>query len=236
MSKEINKRDFNICDQVKLGSFVRAVENTVNYSNAIYSDLKKEGLGDFLTFDIAMSIIKEGKQGIITLADKVIQEAQSRVLLTSDKEAVKDKYTKFFKEYERKAYLVRRELFDKSELFLINLFTWNDESKQVGLIKGYTDKIKPLCMLEAKDYHYKYMELLNTYVEAKNELFKYHALVFAYNNPTMSGVQRMRGHYTDDNTVFFDLDTLEYSSIGLDKLMLTNIHEPDSPDILKRKF
>lgn len=236
MSKEINKRDFNICDQVKLDSFVRAVGNTVNYSNAIYSDLKKEGLGDFLTFDIAMSIIKDGKQGIITLTDKVIQEAQSRVLLTSDKEAVKDKYTKFFREYEKKADLVRRELFDKSELFTLNLFTWNDESKQVGLIKGYTDKIKPLCMLEAKDYHYKYMELLNTYVEAKNELFKYHALVFAYNNPTMSGVQRMRGHYTDDNTVFFDPNTLEYSSIGLDKLMLTNIHEPDSPDILKRKF
>lgn len=236
MSKEINKGDFNIFDQIKLDSLVRAVENTVNYSNAIYSDLKKEGLGDFLTFDIAMSIIKDGKQGVITLTDKVIQEAQSRVLLTSDKEAVKDKYTKFFREYEKKADLVRRELFDKSELFTVNLFTWNNESKQVGLIKGYTDKIKPLCMLEAKDYHYKYMELLNTYVEAKNELFRYHALAFADNYPTMSGTQRMRGHYTDDNTVFFNPDTLEYSSIGLDKLMLTNIHEPDSPDILKRKF
>ena len=68
MENKVNKNNFNICDQVKLDSFVRAVGNAVNYINAIYSDLKKEGLGDFLTFDIAMSIIKDGKQGIITLS------------------------------------------------------------------------------------------------------------------------------------------------------------------------
>lgn len=236
MENKVNRKSFNICDQVNLDKAIRSVENIVSNCNNLLNDLKSNGIGSFLTFDIAMSIIKDGKEGLKDLSDKVIQEAQRRVLLTQEKEEAKARYNKFFTPYQAKADIVRRDLHNKSGILTLNLFAWNDEAKELVLIKGYKDKLKPLYVIEAKDYHYAYMERLKAYVEAKNELIQYHALTYAFDYPTQYGIARMRGHYKDDNMVFFNPDTFEYSYIDIDKLMLTGIHEPDPEEILKKRI
>ena len=236
MVNRVNSANFNTLDKEKLEKAIKSVENAMSGCNKLLSELKDNGLSNFLTFDIALSIIKDGREGIKTLTNDVIKEAQGRVLLTKEKEDAKANYTKFFEPYLAKADIVRRVLYAESQIFDLNLFVWNNNSKEIGLIKGYKTKLEPLFAIEAKDYHYAYLEYLQAYAKAKSDLYRYHALVYAHDYPTHNGWVRRRGYYSDDAGILFNPDTLEYTSIGLDKLLLTGMHEPDSEEILKKQI
>lgn len=236
MENKVNSANFNTLDKEKFDKAIRSVENAMSECNKLLNDLKDNGLSSFITFDIALSIIKDGREGIKTLTNDVIKEAQSRVLLTKEKEDAKANYTKFFEPYLAKADIVRRVLYAESQIFDLNIFVWNNDSKEIGLIKGYKAKLEPLFTLEAKDYHYAYLEFLQAYAKAKSDLYRYHALVYAHDYPTHNGNVRRRGYYSDDAGIRFNPDTLEYTAIELDKLLLTGMHEPDDESILKAKI
>lgn len=236
MSKDKDKAVFNTLNQAKFDLTIRSVEGVITDCNKLLCEFKDNGLSDFLTFDIALSMIKSGREGIVTLTDRIVQEAQKKVFLTKEKREVQKTYTTFFAPYLTKVDTMRRSTYDKPEVLNLDLFTWDDDSKEIGLIKGYKTKIEPLYTIEAKDYHYAYLELLQTYAKAKNELLKYHALVYAYDFPSRTGIIRARGDYSDGRMLSYNYDTREYSPMSLDKLLLTGIHEPDSEELLKKKY
>ncbi|WP_313608008.1 hypothetical protein [Dysgonomonas sp.] len=236
MSKDKMKAVFNTLNQVKFDEAIRAVESITVDCNKLLCEFKDNGLGDFLTFDIALSIIKNGREGIATLTDRIVQEAQKKFFLTKEKKEVQESYTAFFAPYQTKVDWMRRPIYNKSEMLNLDLFVWNDDSKEIGLIRDYKAKIEPLYTVEAKEYHYTYLERLNAYVEAKNELLKYHALVYAHDFPSRTGIIRARGDFSEDEMLSYNYDTREYSPIELDKLLLTSMHEPDSEELLKKKY
>lgn len=236
MSTKKERQPFNICDQVEYSKVIRQVENSERECNKLLLELIEKGLASFLTFEIADIIIRKGSEGIKVLERVVIEEAQKRVLLTSEKEEAKARYTAFFQPFCKRADTAKQNVGLNLSILDLDLFVWNEKSKQIALAEDYRQKIEPLYMIEAKDYHYKYMELLDSYVKAKNELFRYHALTYSHDMPSMAGSVRVRGHFEDNGFISFDTEELKYTPISIEKLLLTNMHEPDSPDILKLKY
>lgn len=237
MSNKINNSDFNILREAEYNAMLRKIWSVITETNKFLTELSQDGLTSFLTFDVTKGILKTGTKGLNNLRDIVIADAQKGVYLLDEKSRIRKSYEPYFKKHENKAQILFR---DASYCSLLadygDLLAWNDESKQIEFIKGYENKLKAQFTVTVQEYHVKYMELLNKYVDAKNELYKYHALVYAHNYPSRSGLIRLRGTFSDDGMVSFNSDTLEYSPIGLDKLLLTSIHEPDNESLLKEKI
>lgn len=235
MNKEQSNKPFNNLNRINYENDTRRLEAVVSNTNKILSKIIEQSLGDFLAFEDALLIMKEGARGLQPFKDKVIQEVVKRALLTSEKQSAREHYTRLLRGFDGMAEAIRKNTMSIYDIINLDIFLWNSECKRVELRDEYKDIIKPKYIVKIEAYHHEYLRLLDKYIAARMDLEHYHGLVFSYDYPTPAGIIRMPGHYTDKAMLIYE-GKGRYKPISLDNLTQFNIHKPDDEKILENRL